>query len=129
MLSMYDDPRYVKRARKAGAHGYVLKSTVDRELVNACRQVLAGGEFVEPIGADAPPIAPPPQVDGSVLTDRETQVVALIAQGKTSREIAEDLTISVKTVERHRDNVMAKLDVHNRAELTRYAIRNGITPA
>ncbi len=63
------------------------------------------------------------------MTARETQIVALIAAGNTSREIAEQLTISTKTVERHRDNLMAKLDIHNRAELTRYAIRHGIADA
>lgn len=129
ILSMYDDPRYVKQARGVGAHGYLLKSTVDRDLLSACRTVLEGGEFVEPRMADRPPLEPPREVDAGPLTARETQIVALIAAGNTSREIAEQLTISTKTVERHRDNLMAKLDIHNRAELTRYAIRNGIADA
>jgi DNA-binding NarL/FixJ family response regulator len=130
ILSMYDDPRYIKRARRVGAHGYLLKSTVDRELLSACRAVLAGGAFVQP---QAPPVSQPipPAADAEdgILTARETQVVALIAAGRTSREIAEQLTISTKTVDRHRDNVMAKLEIHNRAELTRYAIRAGIATA
>ncbi len=129
ILSMYDDPRYVKQARRVGAHGYLLKSTVDRDLLSACRTVLEGGEFVEPRTADRPPLEPPREVDAGPLTARETQIVALIAAGNTSREIAEQLTISTKTVERHRDNLMAKLDIHNRAELTRYAIRHGIADA
>lgn len=129
ILSMYDDPRYVNRARKVGAHGYLLKSTVDRELLSACHTVLAGGAFVEPQVAERPPIEPPREIENGTLTARETQIVALIAAGNTSREIADQLTISTKTVERHRDNLMAKLDIHNRAELTRYAIRHGISEA
>ncbi len=131
VLSMYESPQYVAQARKAGAHAYLFKSTVDRDLVETCHAVMRSAEFVHPVAPPRAPIQPAsPHADGDVrLTPRETEVAALIASGMTSREIAEHLTISVNTVERHRDNLMAKLDIHNRAELTRYAISHGLVRA
>ncbi len=129
ILSMYDDPRYVARARRVGAHGYLLKSTVDRDLLAACYAALDGSPFLEPAAPGLAAIPPAADADDAGLTPREVQIVALIAAGETSRQIAERLTISPKTVERHRENVMAKLHLHNRAELTRYAVRQGLVDA
>ena len=126
ILSMHHDPSYVRRAKEAGADGFLNKASVDVELLDACRTVMAGGGFVESAEAEHPAIEPPRDVEGGILTARETQIIALIASGESSRTIAERLTISPKTVERHRENLMAKLNLHNRSDLTRYAIRAGI---
>lgn len=117
ILSMHDDDRYVLEARDAGASAYVLKSQAARDLVAACRAALRGATFGFPEGGTAP--AP-------LLTARETEVTKLIAEGLTGRQIAEQLVISVKTVERHRSNVFEKLGVSDRVALTRYAIRQGL---
>ena len=129
ILSMHDDPRYVTRAKRVGAHGYLLKSTVDRDLLTACYAALEGSPFLEPAAPGPAAIHPAADVEDASLTPREVQIVALIAGGETSRQIAQRLTISTKTVERHRENVMAKLQIHNRAELTRYAVRQGLVDA
>jgi DNA-binding NarL/FixJ family response regulator len=132
MLSMHESEQYLFEALKAGASGYVLKSAADRDLVEACRATLRGEPFLYPSGVavlirdfldrardgDEAPIDP--------LTPRELQVVKLIAEAHTNVQIAEMLQISVKTVERHRENVMAKLGMRDRVELTRYAIRRGL---
>ncbi|HVL97249.1 MAG TPA: response regulator transcription factor [Solirubrobacteraceae bacterium] len=131
MLSMHDVDEYFLEAVKAGASGYVLKTVADRDLVEACRAALRGETFIYPgtvrallrehleRAADAD--------DGSdVLTAREQEVVKLVAEGHTSEEIAQALVISPRTVERHRENVLAKLGLRNRVELTRYAIRQGL---
>jgi DNA-binding NarL/FixJ family response regulator len=132
MLSMHDNEEYLFEALRSGAAGYVLKSAVDRDLVEACRATLRGETFLYPgavttlvrthfersdadSGADFDP-----------LTPRESEVVKLVAEGMTTREIAEALVISPKTVERHRANVLEKLGMRDRVDLTRYAIRRGL---
>jgi DNA-binding NarL/FixJ family response regulator len=132
MLSMYDNEQYLLEALRAGASGYVLKSVADRDLVEACRAVLRGEPFVCP---EAVPAVLRAHVDkasrgldatGRVLTPREDEVLKLIAEGRTSREIASALVISLKTVERHRANILQKLEMRDRTDLTRYAIRTGL---
>jgi DNA-binding NarL/FixJ family response regulator len=132
MLSMYDSDRYFFEALKAGASGYVLKSVADRDLVEACRSVVRGEPFLYPAALTAlmqehlRRAAAGERPPGSVLTSRESEVVKLIAEGLSSKEIAAQLVISVKTVERHRSNVLAKLELRDRTQVTRYAIRTGL---
>jgi DNA-binding NarL/FixJ family response regulator len=132
MLSMHQNERYLYEALKAGASGYVVKTVADRDLVEACRATLRGERFLYP-GALTPLIADflnrarqdlPVREDP--LTPREQEVVKLVAEGNSSREIATALVISEKTVERHRANVLEKLGMRDRVELTRYAIRQGL---
>ena len=132
MLSMHDNEQYLFEALRAGASGYVLKSVADRDLVEACRATMRGEPFLYP-GAvralmkdfverarrgEVPPDDP--------LTPRETEIVKLIAEARTTREIAAELVLSEKTVERHRTNILSKLGMRDRVELTRYAIRRGL---
>jgi DNA-binding NarL/FixJ family response regulator len=132
MLSMYDNEQYFFEALKAGASGYVLKSMADEDLVAACRAAMRGEPFMYPAAASALirdhlARAPPGgALSGDPLTPRETEVLKLIAEAHTSREIADALVISVKTVESHRANILAKLGMRDRVELTRYAIRRGL---
>ena len=132
MLSMHDDEQYLFAALRAGASGYVLKSAVDRDLVEACRATMRGEAFLYPDVAAAlvrehvaggsaadEPLADP-------LTPREAEVLTLIAEAYTTRQIAEALFISPKTVENHRGRIFQKLGMHDRVELTRYAIRRGL---
>ena len=135
MLSMHDNEQYFFEALKAGASGYVLKTAANRDLVEACRACMRGEAFLYPPAVatlvrdylegarlgEAPPQDP--------LTARELEVVKLIAEGHTSEEIATKLVLSKKTVERHRANVLDKLGMRNRVELTRYAIRRGLVEA
>ena len=129
---MYDNEQYVFEAMKAGAAGYVLKSVADRELVEACRAVRRGGPFV--YGGPVSPVIADylqrtrrgEQIPKSILTPREEEVVKLIAEGNSSKEIADTLVISIKTVDRHRANVLSKLGMHDRLDVTRYAIRAGL---
>ena len=128
MLSMHDSEQYLYEALKAGASGYVLKSGADRDLVEACRAALRGEPFLYPAAvarliadALARPEAPP-----DPLTPRELEVVKLIAEAHTTDQIAAVLTLSPRTVERHRENIMRKLGMRDRVELTRYAIRRGL---
>ena len=132
MLSMHDNEQYFFESLKAGASGYVLKSAADEDLVTACRAAMRGESFLYP-GVTSTLVRDYLQrmrrgerVPTSVLTAREEEVVKLIAEGSSSKEIAELLTISLKTVERHRANVLAKLGLRDRVELTRYAIRSGL---
>jgi DNA-binding NarL/FixJ family response regulator len=132
MLSMYDSEQYFFEALKAGASGYVLKSAADRDLVEACRAAMRGEPFLYPAAVaalirdyldragrgEATPTDP--------LTPRELEIVKLVAEGHTSDEIAEALVISKKTVEHHRSNILEKLGMRDRVELTRYAIRRGL---
>ena len=132
MLSMHENEQYFFEALKAGASGYVLKTAANRDLVEACRASMRGEPFLYPPAVaalirdylegarrgEAPPKDP--------LTVRELEIVKLIAEGHTSDEIAEQLVLSRKTVERHRENVLGKLGMRNRVELTRYAIRRGL---
>ncbi|GAA0583358.1 response regulator transcription factor [Kribbella sandramycini] len=132
MLSMYDNEQYFFAALKAGACGYVLKSVADRDLVDACRAAGRGESFLYPgvmstlVRDYLDRVRRGDRVPGQVLTDREDEVVKLIAEGHASKEIAQLLTISVKTVERHRANILQKLGMRDRTELTRYAIRAGL---
>ena len=132
ILSMHENERYLYEALKAGASGYVLKTVADRDLVEACRAAMRGDAFVYPgvmtslihdylhqALQDAP-------IRDDPLTPREQEVVKLIAESYSTREIADALVISEKTVDRHRANILEKLGMHDRVELTRYAIRRGL---
>jgi DNA-binding NarL/FixJ family response regulator len=132
ILSMHENEQYLYEALKAGASGYVLKSVADRDLVEACRAAMRGEPFLYP-GAvtalirdflDRERRGEPTREDP--LTPREQEVVKLIAESYSTRQIAEALIISEKTVERHRANILEKLGMHDRVELTRYAIRRGL---
>jgi len=132
MLSMHENEQYFFSALQAGASGYVLKSAADEDLVEACRAAVRGEPFLYAGVASTlvrdflDRMRRGERVPRSVLTPREDEVVKLIAEGYTSREIAAALVISVKTVDRHRANVLAKLGMRDRTELTRYAIRAGL---
>jgi DNA-binding NarL/FixJ family response regulator len=131
MLSMYDNDQFLFEALKAGASGYVLKSGADRDIVAACRAALAGDCFLYPSATatlvrDYLTRAGEHAGVSDILTPRETEIVKLIAEGHSSRQIAGILTISVKTVDRHRANILDKLDMRDRVHLTRYAIRRGL---
>ena len=132
ILTMYDNEQYFFEALRVGAAGYVLKSVADRDLVEACHAAMRDEPFLYPgvvtalvreyldrarNGADLPARA---------VTEREEEVLKLVAEGHSTKEIAELLFISVKTVERHRSNILAKLGLRDRLELTRYAIRAGL---
>ena len=133
LLTQHENREYVTPALKSGAAGYVLKRAADEELVRAVRAVYQEQIYLDPMIAsvvvndyrrrleDAPE---DDQIDN--LTPREREILVLVAKGHTNREVAELLGISHKTVDYHRTNVMRKLDVHNRTELTRYAIRRGL---
>jgi len=129
VLSMQDDPRYVREAFEAGASGYVLKEAADAEVVGAIREVAGGGRYVHPalgarlVAADAEERA---RADADPLSDREHEVLRLLALGHTNQEIAKMLYLSVRTVETHRAHVMQKLRLTTRAELVRYAIDTGL---
>jgi DNA-binding NarL/FixJ family response regulator len=132
MLSMHQNERYVYEALKAGACGYVAKAVADRDLVEACRATMRGESFLYP-GAATPLVEDllhrarmEMPVRDDPLTPREQEVVKLVAEGYSSKEIAEALVISEKTVERHRANILEKLDLRGRVDLTRYAIRRGL---
>jgi len=133
VLSMHGDDVYVRQALKAGARGYLLKDSEDLDLIKAVKAIRAGGSFFSPPvskvvlsgylgdkdGGDAE--------DGVArLTDREREVLQLIAEGKTNKEVAHALSVSVNTVETHRKHIMEKLDLHNTAEIVRFAVRKKI---
>ena len=132
LLSMYDNDQYFFEALKAGASGYVLKSVADRDLVEACRAAMRGEPFIYPDALTAlmreylQRARRGERLPGSILTARESEIVKLIAEGRSSKEIAALLVISVKTVERHRANILQKLEMRDRTELTRYALRTGL---
>jgi len=131
MLSMHDNEQYLFEALKAGASGYVLKSGADRDLIEACRATMRGEAFLYPaaVGGLIRDFLQRAVEDGrepELLTPRELEIVKLIAEAHSSREIADILVISVRTVERHRENILEKLGMHDRVELTRYAIRSGL---
>jgi len=132
MLSMHDDERYFFEALKAGASGYVLKSAANRDLIEACRAAMRGEPFLYPAAVTAlirdylDRARSGDEAPEDPLSPRELEVVKLIAEGHTSDEIGEMLFISKKTVDRHRANVLEKLGMRNRVELTRYAIRRGL---
>lgn len=133
ILSMHGDPAYVRRALQAGAKGYLLKDAEDEDLVKAIVAVHAGSSYFSPavsrvlldgfLGSGAVP-----DVDDELarLSDREREVLQLVAEGKSSKEIAQILALSVSTVESHRKHIMEKLNLHNTAAVVRFAIRKGI---
>jgi DNA-binding NarL/FixJ family response regulator len=125
MLSMHRDEQFFLEALRVGAGGYVVKSAADRDLIAACRAVMRGETFLY---SDAQHLllryARPDDMRERQLSDRESEVLALIAEGHTTQEIAQILVISPRTVDRHRENLLAKLNLRNRVELARYAIRH-----
>lgn len=126
VLTMQDDPAFAREAMRAGALGYVLKEAADDELISAVRLAAEGKTYMHPrLGAK---LAAQSDDDGraSVLTDREREVLKMIALGYTNREIADEFVLSVRTVESHRAHIQQKLDLVSRAELVRYALDNGI---
>jgi DNA-binding NarL/FixJ family response regulator len=132
MLSMHDSEQYLFEAIRVGASGYVLKSAVDRDLVEACRAAMRGEPFLYPGAVRAlmreylDRARAGETIDREMLTPREEEIVKLVAEAHTNDEIAEMLVISKKTVERHRANILEKLGMRDRVELTRYAIRRGL---
>ena len=129
VLSMQDDPAYVREAFGAGASGYVLKEAVDAEVVAAVREVAAGQRYVHPalgarlVAAEAEERA---RADEDPLSEREHEILRLLALGHTNQEIASKLYLSVRTVETHRAHIMQKLRITTRAELVRYALDHGM---
>jgi two-component system response regulator NreC len=129
VLSMQDDSRYVREAFAAGASGYVLKEAADAEVVAAVREVAAGGRYVHPsLGARlvAAEAEERRRDEEDPLSDREREVLRLLALGHTNQEIAKMLYISVRTAETHRAHIMQKLRLQSRAELVRYALQHGL---
>jgi len=131
-LSMYDNEQYFFEALRAGASGYVLKSVADRDLIEACRAAMRGESFLYP-GAVTALVRDYLQRDRAgdrlpetILTPREEQITKLIAEGNSAKDIAEALVISVKTVDRHRANILQKLGLKDRLDITRFAIRTGL---
>jgi two-component system response regulator NreC len=129
ILSMQDDPHYVREAFAAGASGYILKEAADTDLITAVREVAAGGSYVHPtlgarmVTAEA---AERERADADPLSDRERDVLRLLALGHTNQEIAGTLFISVRTAETHRSHIMQKLHLQTRAQLVRYALSQGL---
>ena len=129
VLSMQDDPQYVREAFAAGARGYVLKEAADREVVAAVREVADGGRYVHPeLGARlvAAESEERRRAEEDPLSERESEVLRLLALGHTNQEIAKQLFISVRTAETHRAHIMQKLRLSSRAELVRYALERGL---
>ena len=136
VLTMHDDATYLRATMEAGATGYLVKSAADTELLTAIRTVAAGRTFVDLPGfAQAAPDAlttgqraepAGPRDQPSPLSEREREVLALVAQGHTNHEVADRLRISIKTVETYRARLMEKLDLHSRADLVRYALEQGL---
>lgn len=132
VLSMQDEPRYVREAFAVGASGYVLKEAADTEVVAAVREVAAGGRYVNPelgarlVAADAEAAK---LAEADPLSEREHEVLRLLALGHTNQEIAKQLYISVRTAETHRAHIMQKLRLQTRADLVAYALEHGLLEA
>jgi DNA-binding NarL/FixJ family response regulator len=132
MLSVHDNEQYFFEALRAGASGYVLKTAADRDLVEACRAAMRGEPFLFPGAVRAlvrdflERARAGEAVPEDPLTTRESEILKLIAEGYSGREIASELVISQKTVDRHRSNILEKLGLRDRVDLTRYAIRRGL---
>jgi DNA-binding NarL/FixJ family response regulator len=133
VLTQYEDREYVRRFLNAGVAGFVLKKAAGTGLAGAIRSAAAGGLVLDPaIARHALEDVKKPPANGDsyeTLTDREKQVLKLVAEGRSNKEVAEVLGISVKTAMSHREHVMMKLDVHNRTELVRFALERGVIPA
>jgi DNA-binding NarL/FixJ family response regulator len=132
ILSMYDKEQYFFEALTVGASGYVLKRAADRDIVDACRKALRGEPFIYPTALRTlmrrhlEAVERGERPGRGRLTPREEEIVKLVAEGRSSLEIADLLVISPNTVERHRANILDKLGMHDRVDLTRYAIREGL---
>jgi DNA-binding NarL/FixJ family response regulator len=130
ILTQYEHREYIKRALRIGAHGYVIKRSASRDLKEAIRAVAQGRRYLHPVAAnelvEIVRRGESLEEEGDELTRRERQVLKLLAEGHTSREIARYLGISLKTAMTHRSNLMGKLGVHSRAELIKYAVRKGV---
>jgi len=128
LLTMYKDETYVLRALRAGINGYVVKTQAAPELVEAIRSILHGGLYLSPVISESVVKAALMHSERELdpLTPREREVLQLIAEGKSNKQISRDLGMSVKTVDSHRRNLMVKLDIHETAGLVRYAIRTGL---
>ena len=130
MLSMYDNEQFLFEALKAGASGYVLKSSADDDIVKACRAAVRGQSFLYPSAVNTLIRDFVDRSDTETtyepLTPRELEILKLIAEGQTSKEIAQLLVLSIKTVERHRADILHRLGMRDRVDLTRYAIRRGL---
>lgn len=131
VIFLHDEKIYVGEAMKAGARGYLLKSSAEEELLIAIREVMAGRRYITPLIPRAILDAATPRrrgenVQSADLSPRQKQVLQLIAQGRTAKEIARILNLSVKTAEFHKYNIMRKLALHNTAELTKYAMQKGL---
>jgi DNA-binding NarL/FixJ family response regulator len=132
MLSMHDSEQYLYEALRAGASGYVLKSAADKDLVEACRAAMRGEPFLYPAAVTTlirdylDRVRAGEAIPEDPLTPRELEVLKLIAEAYTSDQIAVALSISRRTVDRHRENILAKLGMRDRVELTRYAIKRGL---
>ena len=133
ILTVHEDKSLLREAIQAGAAGYILKRAVESELIDAIRAVARGDLYVHPamtraLLADSTPPANPSSVAADVLSPREIDVLRLVALGYTNRQIADDLHLSVRTVENHRANLMDKLQLHSRVELVRYATEHHLLP-
>lgn len=127
-LSMHKDSVYVREILRAGARGYLLKDSVDSDLISAVRSVAKGDGYLSPAVSDAVLTDYRKHVSDPIdlLTSREREVLQMIAEGKTNKDIANTLNLSVYTVEAHRGRIMEKLNLHSTGELVRFAIRNGL---
>lgn len=124
ILSMYDDPEYITQALEAGASTYLHKSNQDQDLIEAIRCIYANREYVTPYMHKSHLEKAGPDIEK--LTNREQEILTYIAKGYTNKETAQQLYVSVKTIEAHRANIMGKLNVKSRADLVQYAIKNGL---
>jgi DNA-binding NarL/FixJ family response regulator len=135
MLSMHADRAYVRRSIEMGACGYVLKDAEDLDLVGAVKAVTRGGSYFSPAVATQlrEHVVAPATLDGDtdlgLLTDRERQVLQLIAEGKSNKEVAAILDVGVSTIDSHRKHILEKLQLHNTADLVRFAVRHGLVVA
>jgi len=135
VLTQYAESVYLKRVLESGADGYILKTARGDELLSAIRAVMAGGKWIDPTlagtllpGTRKHETAPPSDEEGLArLTPRELQVLRLVAEGYSNKDIADALDVAVRTVMAHRANLMEKLDIHNTSKLTQFAIRMGVT--
>jgi two-component system response regulator NreC len=127
VLTMQNDPAFAREALRAGALGYVLKESANAELVEAVRSATEGRTYLQPqLGARLAAEPPKPELGDDDLSNRETEVLQLIALGHTNTEIAEQLYLSVRTVESHRAHIQQKLRLSTRAELVRHALEHGL---